>query len=98
MSNEILIRCIGMTAGKQRVRNMKPAIANNALLMRESGYVISDPNYDEKMRCFREKKPFTDECCGGVCKTVTDMTPTLPETETISTPKKRGRKPKLQTA
>jgi hypothetical protein len=72
---------------------MKPSIANNALLMRESGYVISDPNYDEKMRCFREKKPYTDGCCGGICKSVeipTDNTTTLSEAIEITLKKKRS--------
>ena len=58
--SEILIRCIGMTANKQRVRFKKPDVANNAMLMREAGYVISDPNYDEKMQCWRNKKPFSE--------------------------------------
>jgi len=66
--SEILIRCIGMTANKQRVRFKKPDVANNAMLMREAGYVISDPNYDEKMQCFRKNCGCAE---GEECKTET---------------------------
>ena len=57
--DKITIRVIGMTSGVQRMREVFPSLASNTSLLRKMGYVISDPNYDAKMECVRNKKPFS---------------------------------------
>lgn len=57
--NEILIRVINST--NQKIKMVFPSIANNKQLMKNVGFVISDPNYDIKMECFRNKKPYIQE-------------------------------------
>ena len=54
----ILIRCISTKPGLDKVKFMFHTIANNKQLMINAGFVISDPNYEVKMQCIKEKKPF----------------------------------------
>lgn len=61
--DKILIRVINTTT--QKVKNLFPAVVNNKGLMRNMGFVISDPNYDAKMECIKNKKPFSEN---GIAK------------------------------
>lgn len=56
--DEILIRCLNTET--QKVKNLFPSIANNRQLMKNVGYVISDPNYEAKMDAIKNKKPFSE--------------------------------------
>lgn len=60
---DILIRVLGIA--NQRVKMVFPSIANNKQLMKNMGFVISDPNYDTKMDAIKNKKPFSEN---GVAK------------------------------
>ena len=61
--DKILIRVINPTT--QKVKNLFPAIVNNKGLMRNMGFIINDPNYDAKMDCIKNKKPFSEN---GIAK------------------------------
>jgi hypothetical protein len=62
--DEILIRVLNTHS--QKVKLLFPSIANNKALMRNMGFVISDPQYDAKMECIKMKKPFSEN---GIAKT-----------------------------
>lgn len=49
-----------MSHQNQKVKFVFPSIANNKGLMRNMGFVISDPNYDAKMEAIRNRKPFSE--------------------------------------
>lgn len=56
--DKILIRCISNKAGVEKTKNMFHTVANNKTLMKNSGFVISDPNYDAKMHCINNNLPY----------------------------------------
>lgn len=60
---EILIRVLN--THNQKVKMVFPDIANNKQLMKNVGFVISDPNYDTKMDAIKNKKPFSEN---GIAK------------------------------
>lgn len=57
---KITIRCISTASDNQKVKFVYPNIANNKQLLKNVGFVISDPNYDAKMEAFRMKKPYSE--------------------------------------
>ena len=56
--DKITIRVLNTT--NQKVKFVYANIANNKQLMKNVGFVISDPQYDLKMECIRNKKPFSE--------------------------------------
>lgn len=56
--DKITIRVISLKGDK--AKNMYPAIVNNKQLMKNVGFVISDPNYEAKMEAVRMKKPYSE--------------------------------------
>lgn len=62
--DKITIRVISI-GQDQKTKFVFPAIANNKQLMKNVGFVISDPQYDAKMEAIRNKKPFSEN---GVTK------------------------------
>lgn len=71
--DEITIRVINPTT--QKVKLVFPDIANNKQLMKNMGFMISDPQYDAKMDAIKNKKPFSEN---GQTK--------LPAQESFATP------------
>lgn len=58
--DKITIRTISTKGEPQKVKFVYPAVANNKQLMKNVGFVISDPNYEAKMECIRMKKPYSE--------------------------------------
>lgn len=101
MSEQILIRCINSKTNK--VKNLFPTVAINKQLMKTMGWVISDPESEAKLKAWKEKKPYKTELANpkefkndAIVMPKTEET--VLQTQTTDAPKKRGRKPKLQTA
>lgn len=65
--DKITIRCIS-TGEPQREKFMYPNIASNKRLLKNVGFVISDPNYESKMEAFKTKKSYTQP--SGAVKSV----------------------------
>ena|SRR3990167_5617474 len=61
--NDILIRVLNIN--NQKIKMVFPNIANNKQLMKNVGFVISDPNYEAKMDAIKNKKPFREN---GIAK------------------------------
>lgn len=57
--NQITIRVIS-TKEPQKTKFVFPQIANNRQLMKNMGFVISDPQYEAKMEAVRAKKAFSE--------------------------------------
>ncbi len=66
--DKITIRCIS-TGEVQKEKFMYPNVANNKRLLKNVGFVISDPNYDSKMEAFKSKKPYTPSAPAKDAKT-----------------------------
>lgn len=54
---EITIRVLNPTTQKHKF--LFPSIANNKQLMKNMGFIISDPQYDAKMEAYKNNKPFS---------------------------------------
>lgn len=103
--NEITIRVLNTST--QKVKFVFPSIANNKHLMKNMGFVISDPQYDAKMEAFKNRKPFGEN--GQVKEPIKELTPIVQsKNETVAEdkpkvsintegePKKRTRRTKEQ--
>lgn len=58
--NKVTIRVLS-TKEPQKAKNLYAFIANNKALMKRMEFVISDPNYEEKMKAITEKKPYFEK-------------------------------------